>query len=215
MTDTKELIQQLSAQATPVKGLRLRRYAIMLLAMLGAYAICAQCWLDGLRSDLSLQLTRPLFVAELVLLSAMLICALVAALHAMLPDGVARTQLLRLPYYCSGAVLALVACQLVLGTDARMIVPEAPVHTLECTAYIALSSMLPAALMFAILRRGASVVPMQAGGLAVVASVSLGALTLRLAEANDAIMHLLVWHYLPGIFFAVFGAILGRYLLRW
>ena len=54
-----------------------------------------------------------------------------------------------------------------------------------------------------------------AGLLAVIAAVSVGAITLRLAEANDEIMHLLSWHYLPSIFFASLGALLGRYLLRW
>lgn len=57
--------------------------------------------------------------------------------------------------------------------------------------------------------------PLQAGFIAVIAAVSVGAITLRLAEPNDQIAHLLVWHYLPSVFFASLGALLGRYLLRW
>jgi len=215
MVDTKQLINQLSAEATPIKVVRPERYAALLLALLSIYAICAQCWLEGFRPDLAMQLTRPLFILELLLLAAMLVSSAVASVYAMLPDGAQRKTLMRLPYLFSGGMLALVIFQLFLPQDARMVMPSATSHTHECTMYIAFSSILPAALIFGLLRKGASVMPMQAGLLAVIAAVSVGAITLRLAEANDEIMHLLTWHYLPSIFFASLGALLGRYLLRW
>lgn len=215
MVDTKQLINQLSAEATAVKVVRPQRYAAFLLALLSLYAMCAQCWLEGFRPDLAMQLTRPLFMVELLLLAAMLASSSVASVYAMLPDGAQRKTLMRLPYLFSGGMLALVIFQLFLPQDVRMVMPSATSHTHECTMYIAFSSILPAALIFGLLRKGASVMPMQAGLLAVIAAVSVGAITLRLAEANDDIMHLLAWHYLPSIFFASLGALLGRYLLRW
>jgi hypothetical protein len=215
MVDTKQLIQDLSAQATTVKMVRPQRYAALLLALLSVYAMCAQCWLEGFRPDLALQLARPLFVMELLLLTAMLTSASVASAYAMLPDGAQHKTLMQLPYLFSGGMLALVIFQLFLPNDARMVMSDATSHTHECTEYIAYASLLPAALIFGLLRKGASVMPMQAGLLAVIAAVSVGAITLRLAEANDEIMHLLTWHYLPSIFFASLGALLGRYLLRW
>lgn len=215
MVDTKQLIQDLSAEAAPVKIVRPERYAAFLLALLSVYAMCVQCWLEGLRPDLSTQLTRPLFVIELLLLAAMLVGASVASVYAMLPDGGERKTLMRLPYVFSGGMLALVAFQLFLPQDARMAMPDATSHTHECTVYIALSSILPAMIIFWLLRKGASVMPMQAGLLAVIAAASVSAITLRLAEANDDIMHLLIWHYVPSLFFASLGAILGRFFLRW
>lgn len=215
MIDTKQLIQDLSAEAKPVKLVRPQRYAAFLLALLSVYAICAQCWLEGFRPDLSMQLARPLFMVELLLLAAMLVSASVASVHAMLPDGGERKTLMRLPYLFSGGLLALVIFQIFLPQDTRMVMSNTTSHTHECTMYIAFSSILPAVMIFGLLRRGASVMPMQAGLLAVIAAVSVGAITLRLAEANDEITHLLSWHYLPSIFFASLGAALGRYLLRW
>ncbi|MDX2113014.1 MAG: NrsF family protein [Alphaproteobacteria bacterium] len=215
MVDTKQLISELSAAASPVAPVRPRRYAAFLIALLSFYAICAQCWLEGFRPDLLLQLARPLFVLELLLLAAMLASAAVASVYAMLPDGAARKTLMRLPYVFSCGMLALIVLQLLLPHDARMVMSEPDSHTHECTQYIAFSALLPAALIFGLLRRGASVMPMQAGLLAVIAAVSLGAITLRLAEANDEILHLLTWHYLPSLFFASLGALAGRYLLRW
>lgn len=215
MVDTKQLIQDLSAEAKPVKLVRPQRYVAFLLALLSIYAICAQCWLEGFRPDLAIQLTRPLFMVEFLLLAAMLVSASIASVYAMLPDGAQRKTLMRSPYLFSGGMFALVIVQLFLPQDARMVMSDANSHAHECTTYIAFSSILPAALIFGLLRKGASVMPMQAGLLAVIAAVSVGAITLRLAEPNDEIMHLLSWHYLPSIFFASLGALLGRYLLRW
>ncbi|MBN8543648.1 MAG: DUF1109 domain-containing protein [Alphaproteobacteria bacterium] len=215
MADTKQLIETLSAQATPVRPLRPQRYALILLAALSIYAICAQCWLEGFRPDLAQQLQRPLFVVELLLLAAMLISSVLAALHAMRPDAIVQKYRMRLPFIFSGLMLLLVAFQLFMPHDVRMVMSNADSHTHGCTAYIAFSSMLPAILIFWLIRKGATIMPMRAGLLAVIASMSVGALTLRLAEANDEIAHLLMWHYAPSLFFAALGAVLGRYLLRW
>jgi len=215
MVDTQQLIRELSSQASPVKLLRPARYAMLLLVTLSIYAVCAQCWLEGFRPDLAVQLVRPLFIGELFLLMAMLVSATVAAAYAMLPHAAYQKPLMRLPYVFSGLMLALLTFQLFLPQDTRMVMSDETSHTHECTMYIALSSMLPAALIFGLLRKGATIVPGAAGVLAVIASVSVGALTLRLAEVNDEITHLLTWHYVPSVFFAALGALIGRFLLRW
>lgn len=215
MVDTKQLIEQLSAEAKPVKMIRSQRYALMLLVILLTYAVCAQCWLEGFRGDIRLQLTRPLYVLELLLLSAMLASAAVATAFAMLPDASQRKRLMQLPYLFSGGLMLLVSLQLLMPQDSRMVMPDATAHTHQCTQYIFYASFLPGVLMFGLLRKGASVMPFQAGVLAVIAAVSVGAITLRLAEPNDQVQHLLLWHYLPSTFFAILGALLGRHLLRW
>lgn len=215
MADTHQLIQQLSKQATPVQALRPLRHAVFLLAVLCLYAICALYLKEGVRADLMQQFTRPFFITEVMLLLSMLISAAVAAVYAMLPDTAHQKWRMRLPYLCACAMAILVVAQCFLPHDGRMVMPVAPSHTVECTLYIAASSLLPTMLIFVLIRKGASVMPMQAGALAVIASVSVGALTLRLTEANDEIMHVLMWHYAPSIICACFGALLGRYLLRW
>lgn len=216
MGDTKQLIEQLSAQVTPVRPLRLQRYAVLLLAAFSLYAVCTHCWLEGFRSDLSLQFQRPLFVTELLLLAAMLVSSVLAALYAMQPDGAQQKKhLMRLPYLPSFAMFALIIFQLFMPHDTHMVIQAETTNGHKCTMYIGLSSILPAMLIFWVLRKGASAMPMQAGALAVIAAVSVSAITLRLSEASDGIMHLLILHYLPTIFFAGVGALLGRFLLRW
>lgn len=214
MIDTKQLIQELSAQATPVKAVRPHVWASRLIAVLLVYAGAAQWWL-GIRPDLATQLERSLFIAELFLLAAMLISAAIASVLAMVPDTYQKKNLLKLPYIISGLMLALVTFQLLMPQDARMVMPDETSHTIECAMFIAMASMLPAALIFVLLRKGATIMPKNAGALAVIASASIGALTLRLAEADDYIIHLLTWHYIPSILFAGLGALIGRWMLRW
>lgn len=214
MVDTKQLIEQLSQQAAPVKPVRPARMVALLLAALMVYAIGMQ-WSQGLRVDLAMQLERPLFVVELLLLLCLCLSAMVACVLAMFPDAYQKRSMLKLPYLFAAAMLALVTFQLLLPQDGRMVMPTPQSHTMECTLYIAMASMLPAALIFVVLRKGATLVPLHAGALAVMTASSIGALTLRLAEADDAITHLLASHYLPSIGFAVVGALLGRWFLRW
>lgn len=215
MVDTKQLIEQLSAEAVPVRVMRPQRYVLVLLIVLLTYAVCAQCWLEGFRADIATQLARPLFLLELLLLVAMLVSSSVAAAFAMLPDIGQRKRLMQLPYILSGGLFLLVLFQLFMPPDARMVMADTNSHTHQCTQYIAVTSLLPAVLMFGLLRKGASIMPLQAGFIAVIAAVSVGAITLRLAEPNDQITHLIAWHYVPSLFFASLGALLGRYLLRW
>jgi hypothetical protein len=86
---------------------------------------------------------------------------------------------------------------------------------MECALCIAAVALIPSALLFALIRKGATIRPLQAGSFAVLAASSVGGLTLRLAEANDSLMHLVVWHYLPALLFATLGAVIGKKLLRW
>lgn len=215
MTDTQHLIAALSATARPVRPVRPRWYMTLLLLVLSIYAICAQCWLEGFRPDLAIQLQRPLFLAELALLVAMGAGAVVAAAYAMLPDAARYRRLLWWPYVASVLMFGLVVLQLAMPHDPRMVMPDIHAHTHQCTQYIALSAMIPALLVFGMLRLGATIMPVRAGSLAVIAAVSVGALTLRLAEPNDQMLHVLFWHYLPSMGFAALGAVAGRVLLRW
>lgn len=214
MVETEQLIQELSRQAPPVKLVPPRRWALRLLAVLVAYG-AAMLWMIGPRPDLSVQLARPMFVGEIMLLAAALLSAAMASILAMYPDMLQKRGLLKLPYILAMLVIAMQAYQLGAPHDARMVVAAPAAHSMECTCFIALSALLPAALIFLLLKKGATLAPLNAGALAIITATALGALTLRLSEANDAIPHLLVWHYAPMIAFAALGAGLGRMLLKW
>ena len=216
MTNTIDLIASLSAQAKLVQKARAPSYwAVKLLALLALYALGCQYFLS-FRPDLGMQFTRPLFALETLLLALLLLSSAIASVLAMYPDAYQKPQLLKLPYAIFLLLVALMSFQLLMPTDARMVMPEgAGVHAVECTICIAFVALIPSALIFALLRKGASIRQFQAGAFAVLTASSIGCLTLRLAEANDSIMHLVQWHYVPTLLFAMLGALVGKWLLRW
>lgn len=216
MNNTADLIAALSAEAKASKPLPApMTLGLSVLAVLAIYAVATQLYL-GLRPDLSMQLTRPFFVAEILLLTALAISSAIAAVLAMYPDVYQKPQLLKLPYAIFSALVGLILFQLFMPHDARMVMPEGEdVHAMECAICIASVALIPAALLFALLKKGASIRPLQAGSFAVLAASAVGCLTLRLAEENDSLMHLVSWHYVPTLLFAMLGAAIGKKLLRW
>lgn len=216
MNNTFDLIARLSKESKPTRKARTPCYwALRLLALLALYAVGCQYFL-GFRPDLGLQLLRPLFALETLLLSFLLLSSVVAAVLAMYPDVYQKRQLLKLPYAFFMLLVVAVGFQLMMPIDPRMLMPEgAGIHAMECAICIASVALIPSALIFALLRKNASVHQFQAGSFAVLASSAIGCLTLRLAEANDSIIHLVQWHYLPTLLFAALGALAGKWLLRW
>ena len=214
MVETEQLIRELSDQAAPVKPVLPRQWALRLLSVLLVYG-GAMLWSMGLRPDWLVQLTRPLFAAEILLLVGLLLSAAITSVLMMYPDAYQQRGLLRVPYLLSFLLLALLSYQGLLPLDPRMQMPTPQSHTVECALFIAMAAVLPAALILMLLKKGATLAPVRAGALAVITSTTLSALALRLSEPIDTISHLLIWHYIPTIFFAMIGAWLGRLMLKW
>lgn len=216
MTKTNDLIASLTTEAKAQEKLQKPAYWCMrLVAICVLYTFATQLCL-GLRPDLAVQFTRPFFVAEIALLLALFLTSAIAAVLSMYPDAYQKRQLLKLPYVALLAVFALMSFQILMPHDTRMVMPVGPhVHTLECALCISSVALIPSALIFAIIHKGASVRPFQAGTFAALAATAIGSLTLRFAEENDSIEHLVTWHYIPTLLFAGVGALVGRWLLEW
>jgi len=215
MTSIETLIARLSTEAKPARPLRTPAYwSIRLLAVLVVYGLATPLLL-GLRPDLAVQLTRPLYVLEVAMLALLAASSVMASILAMYPDAYQKPSLIKLPYGMFLVLAAFVAAQSLMPHDERMAIAEQVTHGLECVLCIALVAIVPSALIFAVLRKGASIRPFQAGALAVLSASAIGGLTTRLVEANDSIAHLVAWHYVPTVLFAAIGALIGRCLLRW
>jgi hypothetical protein len=215
MNSTADLIKQLSAEGKLTTPLRAPSYfATRLFLLLAGYMLAAQAIL-GFREDILVQLERPFFTLEILLLAFLLITSSVACILAMYPDAYQKPWMLKLPYTVFALLLGLTAIQFLLPQDARMVMPEAGSHTIECSVYIAIAALVPSAVMVALIRKGASIRQFHAGAFAVLAASAIGCLTLRLAEPIDPVMHLVCWHYLPTLLFASLGAVAGKYILKW
>jgi hypothetical protein len=182
--------------------------------VLTIYAIGMQL-IVGIRADMTQQLSRGPYLIEIVLLAAVTLSSIMAAILAMYPDAYQRPRLLKIPYATLALLLLFIGIQLLMPHDARMVMPGPHVHNVECSMAIAAIAMIPSALIFALLRKGASVHPLQAGLFAALAASGISCLTLRIAEANDSLIHLITWHYLPILLFAALGALIGKRLFRW
>ena len=215
MTDTKTLIALLSSEVhEPTKLLLPGYWGGRLVAALAIYAVAAQFYL-GLRPDLAMQFSRPAFAAETALLALLFLASTIASVLGMYPDAYQKPKYLLLPYAACLLLVFLVALQMFMPPDARMVVRGSASHAMECVLCIGSVSVIPGALIFALLRKGANVRHWEAGTFAVLGASAIGCLTLRLAEADDSLMHLAVWHYLPTLFFSALGAVIGARLLKW
>lgn len=216
MTDTNDLIAQLAQDTKPAKKpLHPGLLMLLLLGVLFVYSIGAQVYL-GLRPDLANRLTDPWFEAETVALWFLIITSAVASITAMAPDAYQKPIRLQLPYVVFAALIVILGYQMIFIQDMSKLVTEVTnTAGMECSICIALISLIPSALIFALIRQGATVHPLMAGSYAVLTATGVGCFALRLAEPNDSLMHLTQWHYLPTLLFAMIGAALGKWLLKW
>lgn len=205
-----ELINRLVDNAAPVQP-AFNPFTLALIWMGGAALyIGIALLLFGVRSDLVQQWHHPFYSSEILLLAATIIsCSLCSALLAY-PDLYQKSYLLASPII----IFALLTGVLYLAWVNHPQVP-APAHGLSCTLHITLLSFLPAATLFYGMGKLACTHYAKAGLVALLTAFGIGAMIARLNEQTDSITHIVQWHYLPILGFALVGVLLGRLLLRW
>lgn len=216
MADTQELIRSLAKDSKPD---RLMQGPWVLCYRLGGvlliYAIAVGLIL-GQRADLSAQLLRPFFLAEIVTLFIVALTGVVSAIHLAFPDEYQQHLAVPVSILSGLAFVVVLLVQAALPPDAGLVIVQgSEIHGMECTICITSIAALPAALLLIFLHKGATVRPWASGAFACVAAAAVGCLMLRLAEPNDSHMHLIIWHYIPTLLFAAIGGVLGKLFLKW
>ena len=168
----------------------------------------------GVRPDFRSTFSDVGLWVEVACLVLLLASSVLASVLVMVPDAYQKPALTRLPYAVFGLLVLVCGVQMVMQPDLRL-QDASDIHGLACTMAIALVALVPSALVMWWLSRGAVVRPMRAGSLALLTGSALGCLVVRLHEANDSMVHVVTWHYLPTMLFALLGVLLGRRLLRW
>lgn len=187
-------------------------WIVRLLVVFAAYGTGTVLFLEP-RPDLSSRLMNPWYAAEIFALTALATGSLAAAIASMFPDNYQRRSWFVLPYLLATVLLMLLGAEAMFAPAATALSSEH--HTLQCTICITCLAIIPSLLLFYIIARGASIHPLHAGAMTVLASGTLGCLALRLAEANDDISHLMLFHYLPIFLLSALGAYLGKKMLSW
>ena len=214
--ETQELIDKISMKAGE-KRASLKPVFLFAIAslFLGLYACLMQAFIH-LRADIYLQLERPAFVFEIILLFFTAVSGISASILSMYPDYYQKHWVTKIPYICFSGLIVFIFSQYIgVPTDTRVHIAPSGGHAIECAIYIGIASMLPAAVMFGFIWKGATVNPKSAGLCAVLSTTSVAMLTLRLSEQNDSVQHLLAWHYAPVVIFATIGVFAAKYFLKW
>ena len=211
MDVTEKLIERIVQDATPVKaaGHPFVLSAKWLGGMLAYLAISVAVL--HVRPDLMIKLQSPLFMAEIGLLACIMITTAVSAALLVFPDMHQKRWLAFAP----GLIAVFFVIVIFLAWQADNPAAPPPVHNFKCTLSIAFLALLPALWMFYLMRNFASTHPHSAGSIALLSAFSMGALSLRLAEPTDSIMHVVQWHYLPMIGVGMLGLWLGKKILKW
>lgn len=209
-TVTDKLIASLSEDAGPVKP---AAHPAWLFAKWLVVSLCYMSVLlcfSGLRPDLAEQLQSPAFTAEVGLLLLIVLTCGISAVMLSFPDMYQKRWVIFTPIAPLLAFVGLMAVEYLRQTPL-----PAPLHGFECLLTICFYSLVPALGMMLLLRNQASTHYNAAGGIALLASSSLGCFALRLCEETNSIIHLVTWHYLPILGFALAGVWLGRKILKW
>ena len=177
------------------------------------YAVAASLFV-GRRPDLVFQVERPFYLLELALLLLIAFTSLRAALFLSYPDNYQQKRVGVLPLISVIELVGLIGLQMLMPADTRMQLPLGG-NGMDCATCICVFAIFPSALLFALLRKGATTHPLRAGLFIALSTASIGCLVLRLAEPNDSLIHVLQWHYLTTFLFALFGVFIGKIALRW
>lgn len=211
MGNIEALINKLARDTATVK-LAPHPYTLSLQWMGWATAYLAvSLMFSGVRPDLLSKLHEPLFAAELAALIGIFVATSLSASLLSFPD---MHQLRRVAFAPLITFVLFVAVMFFAWQTDNPSAPL-PVHSFRCTMGITLVSLLPAAWIFYVMRKFASTHYHLAGCCALLFSFSIGAIWLRLYEVNNSIIHVIEWHYLPMIAFAMVGMWLGKIMLRW
>jgi hypothetical protein len=211
---TEDLIQQLAAEAAPVR--RLPHVAVRAAGWLvfAALSLVVVMLLMGVRRELGDTVDRVDFTIEAALLLLTAVSALIGALLVSIP-GAGISGRIRWTPVALGIACVIIAA----GELAYAAVTGAPAGQLtfawHCVYKTTSVAIVPGILLFVMVRRSAPLHAAWAGTLAVLATAAIGVLGANIICPNDRPLHMLLWHVLPLMLFAGAGAALGKWLLRW
>ena len=213
MTNTPDLIETLVECATPVRRLRPPLMRAGLWLAFAALILVLVAIAHGLRSDLAIQMQRPLFLVGMMAALATGILAAIASFQISLPDSSRWWLLLPVP------PLALWVSTIGYGclTDWVSIGPDG-VHmdeALRCLATLLMTSVPLSIAILLMLRYAALLRPTEVcvtGGLAVAA---MTAFALSLLHDLDATIMILVWNLAVAALIAGLASLFGRSMLTW
>ena len=178
------------------------------------------CWISlwigyfGFRPDLNEKLREPKFLFDSTFSLCLCLFAIWATFVMSVPGLGKKRIISRL---ILGSTWVWIAITLIgeLLSHGSLTQNFAPGPGLHCVRNILGMSLIPAPVLFIMIRKAAPLRPLFSGALAMLAVGSLAAFATQLICRYDFPMHFLVWHFLPILTLLIVGRWLGSRFLKW
>jgi len=209
---TEDLIQTLAADA-PVQRLPHPVWRAMIWLAISTVYVLGFAAIMGLRPDIVAKLAEPRFLIEVGAAYLTSMMAAAAAFCAGCPGRPIWERFAPLPFLVVWLASLGEGCWrdwLHSGPDGVVLQPD-----LFCFPMILAISIVPALLIFLMVRRAAPIAPITTTALATLAAAALAAAALRLFHTQDASLMVLVWQFGSVALLAGIAALFGQYLLPW
>jgi hypothetical protein len=211
---TEDLIRRLTSDLQPVRPLRPVVARALGWTVLAAASLVVVAILMGVRRDLGEVAARTDFAFEAALLIVTALSAAIGALAVGVPGARRVALACWLPVTAGVAVVLWAAGELAAASAAGE--PAGRVtFAWQCIFKTASVGAIPGFVLFSMVRRAAPLYAARAGMLALLATSAVGVLGANVICPTDRPLHMLLWHVAPLVVFAVLGAGLGTWLLRW
>jgi hypothetical protein len=202
-SNTDRLIERLTADASPVRRLVDPRRRAAMWTALALVCIGLGVAHYGVRRDMAGAMTFAPFLVRVALLAATMWLAVVTALRLAVPGEDARAWTRWWPLLLLGALISVVAAELVLVSVVGEV--GSPLRAWTCVRKLTFVGVLPALGAMVLIRRAAPLDPVWTALLGLVAAGAAGALTSELACPIRVPMHVMLWHVLPIAVYSALG----------
>lgn len=209
-TDTEDLIGKLTAELKPVRPVApvWQRAAVLTVLALGAVFGLIFAFTQGLRPDWRYMLSLHSCQVGAIFLAGVL--AAFAAFTLSVPDTKIRPHVTAMIGLASTLWGVIILQEVLAGWPLTTSVAER-----NCLTDFSMLLVLPFAAGIFMAARGAPVWRGWAGYSVTLSAASFAALGMRFLCPSEEPGHLLVWHFLPVVVFALFGSLFGEILLKW
>lgn len=204
---SNELIHSLTTNLKPVKTIKygLKEHSIVLLA--GVFSVLAGIAITGIRVDIQNVALTASFITQTITLLLLAILSTIAAMQMSIPS------------LKKSVSLKIVAAALIFWAVTilyLLINSKSPFAGwgFSCAQEIVINSIIPAATIFFITRKSATLDRSSVGWLALTAGASFGALATQLSCSMNDPLHLIVWHTLPVFIVGLFGMAIGKFIIK-
>ncbi len=214
MNNTQKLIKSLTKDIKPVTPTKPVIFNVSLWLLAVVFITTLSFFTLGYKQQILNNIHTTKFITENILILIAGICLSIAAIISSVP-AYKKYQTVILTIISTTIWLAILMENSFNITSQSFIAEAQKYIGTLCTADVIMLSIIPAIILFMMIKKNASTNLAYTGFLALFATVSLGALSSRFLCPITDPSHLIIWHFAPVFIIGLLGIFLGRLLLKW